>query len=94
MDRLGERIDAVVIPVGGGGLLAGMATTLKHLSPEVTVIVSHYTPIVMQCEGNSPCLVYRSKATSGYWLEPVGLVSCTFMECGITQYSLSVLLGT
>ena len=39
MDRLGEKIDAVVIPVGGGGLLAGMATTLKHLAPEVTVIV-------------------------------------------------------
>ena len=40
MDRLGENIDAVVIPVGGGGLLAGMATTLKHLAPEVRVIVS------------------------------------------------------
>ena len=39
MDRLGEGIDAVVIPVGGGGLLAGMATTFKHLAPEVTVIV-------------------------------------------------------
>ena len=39
MDKLGERIDAVVIPVGGGGLLAGMATTFKHLAPEVTVIV-------------------------------------------------------
>lgn len=39
MDRLSEKIDAVVIPVGGGGLLAGMATTLKHLVPEVTVIV-------------------------------------------------------
>ena len=39
MDRLGEKIDAVVIPVGGGGLLAGMATTFKHLAPEVTVIV-------------------------------------------------------
>ena len=39
MDRLGEAIDAVVIPVGGGGLLAGMAATLKHLCPEITVIV-------------------------------------------------------
>lgn len=39
MDQLGEGIDAVVIPVGGGGLLAGMAATFKHLCPEITVIV-------------------------------------------------------
>ena len=39
MDRIGETIDAVVIPVGGGGLLAGMAITFKHLNPEVTIIV-------------------------------------------------------
>ena len=39
MDRLGEAIDAVVIPVGGGGLLAGMAATFKHLCPEIAVIV-------------------------------------------------------
>ena len=39
MDRLNEKVDTVVVPVGGGGLLAGMATTFKHLSPEVTVIV-------------------------------------------------------
>ena len=45
MDRFGENIDAVVIPVGGGGLLAGMATTFKHLSPEVRVIVSHQVQV-------------------------------------------------
>ena len=51
MDRLGEKIDAVVIPVGGGGLLAGMATTLKHLAPEVAVIVggSLHCTVVGHC---------------------------------------------
>ena len=39
MDRLGVETDAVVIPVGGGGLLAGMATTIKHLNPHVQIIV-------------------------------------------------------
>lgn len=39
MDKLGQHLDAVVIPVGGGGLLAGMAITLKHLLPHVRVIV-------------------------------------------------------
>ncbi len=31
-------IDAVVVPVGGGGLIAGMGTALKALRPEVKVI--------------------------------------------------------
>jgi threonine dehydratase len=38
MERLGVDCDAVVIPVGGGGLLAGMAVTLKHFMPSVEVI--------------------------------------------------------
>ena len=32
--------DAVVIPIGGGGLIAGMAVALKNLLPGVQVIVS------------------------------------------------------
>lgn len=33
-------LDAVIIPVGGGGLIAGVALALKTLNPGVTVIVS------------------------------------------------------
>ncbi len=40
MDSIDTAIDAVVIPVGGGGLLAGMATIFKHLAPQVKIIVS------------------------------------------------------
>ena len=40
MDKLGVVPDATVIPVGGGGLLAGMATAIKHLMPKIEVIVS------------------------------------------------------
>ena len=32
-------VDAVVIPVGGGGLLAGCAMALKTMKPDVTIIV-------------------------------------------------------
>ncbi len=32
------KLDAVFIPVGGGGLLAGMATYIKSLRPEIQVI--------------------------------------------------------
>lgn len=33
-------LDAVVIPVGGGGLLAGCAVALKHLKPSVKIIAA------------------------------------------------------
>ena len=33
-------LDAVVVPVGGGGLIAGVALALKTLYPKTTVIVS------------------------------------------------------
>lgn len=31
--------DAVVIPVGGGGLIAGVATAIKAMSPKTKIIV-------------------------------------------------------
>ena len=31
-------LDVVVLPVGGGGLISGMAAAIKHLSPSTTVI--------------------------------------------------------
>lgn len=33
-------IDAVVVPVGGGGLIAGVALAVKTLRPECMIIVS------------------------------------------------------
>ncbi len=33
-----ENIDAIFIPVGGGGLIAGMAAYIKYLRPEIRVI--------------------------------------------------------
>ena len=34
----GEHIDAIFVPVGGGGLIAGIAAYVKHLFPKVKVI--------------------------------------------------------
>lgn len=36
--RQSPDVDAVVVPVGGGGLLAGLATWLKAMRPDVAVI--------------------------------------------------------
>lgn len=33
-------VNAVLVPVGGGGLIAGVATAIKHLQPNVKIYVS------------------------------------------------------
>ena len=40
MMRIVEQLrgDAVVVPAGGGGLLAGVALAIKSLKPEVRVV--------------------------------------------------------
>ncbi|MEP5765476.1 MAG: pyridoxal-phosphate dependent enzyme [Halieaceae bacterium] len=35
-----DELDVVVVPVGGGGLLAGVATAIKALRPEVEVVAA------------------------------------------------------
>lgn len=36
--RAWSRVDTVLVPVGGGGLLSGIAAALRRLSPEVTIL--------------------------------------------------------
>lgn len=33
-------VDAIVVPVGGAGLIAGIATAVKAMRPDVKIIVS------------------------------------------------------
>lgn len=40
MYSMGEPVDAIIVPVGGGGLIAGISVAMKHLSPDTEVIVS------------------------------------------------------
>ena len=44
-------VDAVLVPVGGGGLLAGVATAIKHLKPHVLIYVSTFYPTRQQTQG-------------------------------------------
>ena len=40
-EQMGKKpLDAIVVPVGGGGLIAGISVAMKHLSPGTEVIVS------------------------------------------------------
>ena len=38
LEQVPEGLDAVVVPVGGGGLIAGTATAVKALAPQTRVI--------------------------------------------------------
>lgn len=43
-------VDAVIIPVGGGGLIAGCAVALKTMNPDIKIIVisKHFSDFTMQ----------------------------------------------
>ncbi|PAJ74819.1 threonine ammonia-lyase, biosynthetic [Pseudoalteromonas sp. NBT06-2] len=58
------NLDAVFIPVGGGGLLAGMAVYIKSLNPEIQVIAVEFQ--------ESACLQAAFKAGKPVELDRVG----------------------
>ena len=55
MDNLGVEPDAIVIPVGGGGLLAGMVTVIQHLKPNIKIIVSLFDALEQAICNTIPC---------------------------------------
>ena len=51
------ELDCLVVPVGGGGLIAGMALAAKALKPGITVIgveASNYPSMAMALRGEAP----------------------------------------
>jgi threonine dehydratase len=43
-----QDIDAIVVPTGGGGLLAGVAVAVKNLHPDIKIIVSYFVAVLRQ----------------------------------------------
>jgi len=39
MEQVDEKIDAILVPTGGAGLIAGLAVAIKYLNPKVLIIV-------------------------------------------------------
>lgn len=58
-------IDAIFIPVGGGGLVSGIAAYMKHVKPEVKIIAVE--------ADESPCLAEAMKAGERVILDQVGI---------------------
>ena len=65
LEQLTELPDAVFIPVGGGGLIAGMALWLKHYHPEIRIIGVE--------PDDAPCLYEALQAGERVVLEQVGI---------------------
>lgn len=54
------NIDAIVVPTGGGGLLAGVSVAVKMLNPNIKVIVSNPNGIVVISDHF--CMYFRGLA--------------------------------
>ncbi|MCB1505272.1 MAG: threonine ammonia-lyase, biosynthetic [Hyphomicrobiaceae bacterium] len=76
------RMDAVFIPVGGGGLCAGMAVYLKALDPAVRIIAVE--------PDDAACFDAAMKAGAPVPLEHVGLFvdGCAVKQIGNTTFDL------
>ncbi|KAG2172853.1 hypothetical protein INT43_000203 [Umbelopsis isabellina] len=64
--EMGTPLDAVIVPVGGGGMLSGISTAVRHLSPNTKVFAAE--PInVNDCS--------RSYSAKSHQLNAVGATS-------------------
>ncbi|MCI1710578.1 MAG: threonine ammonia-lyase, biosynthetic [Chiayiivirga sp.] len=76
------RLDAVFIPVGGGGLCAGMAVYLKTLDPGIRVIAVE--------PDDAACLAAAMRAGAPVRLDQIGLFvdGCAVREIGARPFEL------
>jgi threonine dehydratase len=76
-------LDAVIVPVGGGGLIAGVATAVKAINPAIRVIGCQSIAscaMARSLEQNRPYLTFPSKETIAEGLE--GGISKNTFELG------------
>lgn len=87
-------VDAVIVPVGGGGLIAGVAIAVKSLNPKVKIIVGFIELVcfmfTLVCRVSSLKIVRRSRRVEGRESLPSFLCSRRLlMDC---RYRLSVIM--
>lgn len=78
----GAPIDAVFIPVGGGGLAAGMAAYIKYLQPQIKVIAVEFE--------ESACLAAAFKAGKRVTLDQVGIFADGIAVAQIGQHTWKI----
>lgn len=73
-------LDAVIVPVGGGGLIAGVATAARAINPAIRIISCQSNAscaMTRSIEENRPYLTFPSKETIAEGLEG-GISEATF----------------
>ncbi|XP_075982865.1 L-threonine ammonia-lyase-like isoform X2 [Anticarsia gemmatalis] len=69
-------VDAVLVPVGGGGLIAGVATAIKHLKPHVLIygVETEKCPSMKQAMNRQGpvCVQIRSTLADGLAVPTIG----------------------
>ena len=71
--------DAIVIPVGGGGLLAGMVTVIQHLKPNIKIIVSLFDALQAAARIQPICntILYSRNGISGSVQVSSSMTACS-----------------
>ncbi|TXR54853.1 threonine ammonia-lyase, biosynthetic [Reinekea thalattae] len=78
-----DEIDAIFIPVGGGGLAAGISAYIKYLRPEIKIIAVEYE--------ESACLAAAMQASKRVTLKEVGLFADGIAVAQIGKETFKVL---
>ncbi len=83
LDQL-DNIDAVVVPVGGGGLISGVAFTLKNLRPEIKVygVQAAGAPSMLNSvnDGKIECLERVSTIADGIQVKEPGVNTFEYVK--------------
>jgi len=71
MDEMGEELDAVIVAIGGGGMISGIATYLKEKRPNIKII---------GVEAERACSAYKSIKEGKLVKNPPGVVIDTIAD--------------
>ncbi len=82
LKQMSDQPDAVFVPVGGGGLIAGMAAYIKSIAPDVKVIGVEST--------ESACLAAAMKAGKRVKLAEVGIFADGVAVAQIGQHTWKI----
>ncbi|MFW6363488.1 MAG: threonine ammonia-lyase, biosynthetic [Spirochaeta sp.] len=78
LHQCSRKIDAVFVPVGGGGLIAGMAAYIKYLQPEIRIVGVEFE--------ESACLAAALQAGERVTLDQVGIFADGVAVAQIGKY--------